>query len=129
MNKRKILIIDDEISLTTILKKCLERTDKYEVRIENQSTNAVTAIRDFKPDLILLDIMMPKINGNKIAEYVQNNKELKHIKIVFLTAILNIDEIEKKADKAEACLVIGKPVKFDELVECIEEQLQDMNLL
>lgn len=60
MDKRKILIIDDEVVFISILKMCLKRTGNYEVRIENQSINAVATMRDFKPDLILLDIMMPK---------------------------------------------------------------------
>ena len=123
MDKRKILIIDDEVVFITILKMCLKRTGNYEVRIENQSINAVATMRDFKPDLILLDIMMPEKNGNEIAAYVQNAKGLKHIKIVFLTAVLNAEEIGIKADIAARGVVISKPVKFDRLIECIEEQL------
>jgi len=66
---------------------------------------------------------MPKKNGNEIAAYVQNDKELKHIKIVFLTAVLNAEEIGIKADIAARSVVISKPAIFDRLIECIEGQL------
>ena len=123
MDKIKIHIVDDDVALTTILKKCLERSGNYEVRTENQSTNAIAAIRDFKPDLILLDMIMPEIDGNEIAENIQNDTGLRHIKIVFLTAVLNKQEIGIKANIEVENMVIGKPVKFDKLIECIEEQL------
>ncbi len=87
MNKKKILIIDDEPGLSLILKKCLEQTDDYEVETENHSNNAIATTHDFKPDLVLLDIMMPEINGNEIADQIQNDTTLKYIKIVFFTAI------------------------------------------
>lgn len=123
MNKRKILIVDDEADLIKILKKCLERTGNYEIRTENQSTNAIASIRDFKPDLILLDMIMPKINGDEIAAYVQADKQLKHIKIVFFTATTDEPGTGIKSNIRAGNVIINKPVKLDKLIDCFEEQL------
>jgi CheY-like chemotaxis protein len=122
MNKKKILIVDDEKALSLILKKCLEQTGIYEVVVENNSNHAVAMTRDFKPDLVLLDIMMPEINGFEIAEHIQNNSTLNKIKIVFFTALPNEQNNEIPENNTES-VFINKPVKLDKLLECFEEQL------
>ncbi len=123
MTKRKILVVDDEVTMSRMLKLNLEKTGEYEVRTENEGLKTINAALEFRPDLILLDIMMPDINGNEVSEKLHNNNELKDIKIVFLTAVLNKQETGIKANIEVKSVVIGKPVKFDRLIECIEEQL------
>ncbi|HIF50905.1 MAG TPA: response regulator [Thiotrichaceae bacterium] len=122
MNKKKILLVDDEKALSLILKKCLEQTGIYEVVVENNSNHAVAMTRDFKPDLVLLDIMMPEINGFEIAEHLQNDSTLNKIKIVFFTALPNQQNNEIQENNRER-VFINKPVKLDKLLECFEEQL------
>jgi len=123
MTKRKILIVDDEVTITRMLKLNLEETGEYEVRTESEGLKTINAALEFRPDLILLDIMMPDMNGSEVSEKLYNNNELKDIKIVFLTAALNMQETGIKSDMETESIVIGKPVKFDKLIECIEEQL------
>ena len=89
MAKRKLLVVDDEVSLTRILKLNLEETGKYEVRTENRGSNTLNAALEFRPDLILLDIMMPDVIGSEVAEELLAEKELKDIKIIFLTALVS----------------------------------------
>ena len=67
MNKKRILLVDDEKSLTTLLKLNLEETGDYEVRVENFPEDALAAVRAFQPDLVLLDLIMPRLPGGNVA--------------------------------------------------------------
>jgi len=89
MTRKRILIVDDEIGSTRLLKANLELTNLYEVRVENRPENAVSAARQFKPDAVLLDIVMPNMLGTAIAEALLGEPELQSTFIAFLTAADN----------------------------------------
>jgi len=125
MGKTKILVVDDEERFTKMVKLNLEQTGDYEIRTENLATNALNAAREFKPDLIILDIMMPDISGDVIAQQLLDDEELNDIKIVFLTALVTKGEIKAKGSEIAGRTFIAKPVKIDELITCIEEQLKN----
>jgi two-component system, OmpR family, response regulator len=125
MGKTRILVVDDEEQLTKMLKLNLERTGNYEIRTENLATNAINAAREFNPDLILLDIMMPDLSGEVIAQQILDDEELRDIKIIFLTALVTKSELETKGSEVAGRTFIAKPVKIDELIACIEEQLEN----
>ena len=125
MGKTKILVVDDEERLTKMVKLNLEQTGDYEIRTESLATNALNAAREFKPDLIILDIMMPDISGDVIAQQLLDDEELKYIKIIFLTALVTKSEIKAKGSEIAGRTFIAKPVKIDELITCIEEQLEN----
>ena len=125
MGKTKILVVDDEERLTKMVKLNLEQTGDYEIRTENLATNALNAAREFKPDLIILDIMMPDISGDVIAQQLLDDEELNDIKIIFLTALVTKGEIKAKGSEIAGRTFIAKPVKIDELITCIEEQLKN----
>lgn len=124
MGKTKILVVDDEERLTKMVKLSLEQTGDYEIRTENLATNALNAAREFKPDLIILDIMMPDISGDVIAQQLLDDEELNDIKIIFLTALVTKGEIKSKGSEIAGRTFLAKPVKIDELITCIEEQLE-----
>jgi CheY-like chemotaxis protein len=67
MNTKRILVVDDEPSVTRTLKLNLEDTLRYKVRTENDATHAVAAAREFHPDLILLDVIMPGLDGCDVS--------------------------------------------------------------
>ncbi len=125
MGKTKILVVDDEERLTKMVKLNLEQTGDYEIRTENLATNAINAAREFKPDLIILDIMMPDISGDVIAQQLLDDEELNDIKIIFLTALVTKGEIKAKGSEIAGRTFMAKPVKIDELITCIEEQLEN----
>ena len=85
MTRHKILVVDDEPficrSLTFVLRK-----DDYLVFEARNGEEALAAIRLHKPDLVFLDVMMPKINGFEVTERVRSDPELAHVKIILLTA-------------------------------------------
>jgi CheY-like chemotaxis protein len=92
----RVLHVDDEESYTRLLKLNLERTGKYEVRVENYSPNAVQAAREFKPHVVLLDIIMPVMFGGDVANQFANDPELKHIPIIFFSAAVTRQRIEER---------------------------------
>ena len=126
MVKKKILLVDDNPDITRPLGLLLEASGKYEVRTENIGQNAVEVARIFRPDLIFLDIMMPDMDGNEIASILEKDEDLKHIKIVFLTAIVTKGEVSAGSiTNISGHPVLAKPVRSKELISCIEGLLKD----
>jgi len=83
MDKKRILIVDDEKDFTQMVKLNLEETGKYIVRTENIGRQALAAAREFKPHIILLDIVMPDTDGGEIAHNISLDEELSRIPVVF----------------------------------------------
>jgi two-component system, OmpR family, response regulator len=123
MAKIKVLVVDDEESLTRMLKLNLEETGDYEVEIENRGSETINVARNFNPDIIILDVMMPDMMGSEVAEELLADSELKDIKIIFLTALISKQETDAADGKISGRSFIAKPVKIDELVEKIQEEL------
>ncbi|MDX1824214.1 MAG: response regulator [Thiohalomonadales bacterium] len=121
--KKRILVVDDEPALTRMVKLNLERTGDYEVRTENQGSMALEAAREFKPDLILLDVMMPDMSGDEVSAQMKEDEELSKIKYVFMTAIVTKDETETMGSNIGGNEFLAKPVKTDELIATIERVL------
>ena len=121
--KKRILVVDDEPALTRMVKLNLERTGSYEVRTENQGSKAVQAAREFKPDLIFLDVMMPDMSGDEVSAQLKEDEELSQIKFIFMTAIVTKDETESMGSNIGGNEFLAKPVKTDELLATIERVL------
>ncbi len=121
--KPKILVVDNEESITRIIKLNLERTGDYEVLTQNKGRLAIETAREFMPDMIFLDVMMPDLGGDEIATLIQEDDELKHIKIVFLTAIVTRDETANGHNEIGGFLFLAKPVSTEDLVRTIETVL------
>ena len=103
---KRILVVDDDPAIGRLAKLGLESSGDYGVFTENIGSRAVASARQCRPDLILLDIMMPGMDGSEVAAALHEDPELRHIKIVFLTALLSKGEQTKSGKHS----VIGKPV-------------------
>ena len=119
MEPKRILIIDDEPSMTRMIRLTLEMTKRYQVREENQSTHALTTAREFKPDLILLDVIMPGVDGGELARRIKEDPVFKHVPVIFLTGTVTKKEAAEGAVTAGYPL-LSKPVSLKSLVECME---------
>lgn len=118
--KKKILLVDDEAIITRTLKTFLEGTGAYEVRAENRATKAVQAAREFKPDLILLDVVMPDLEGGEVAALLRADEALKQTPIVFLTALVQRREVRKSGGEIGGFPFIAKPIEPNIVIEVIE---------
>lgn len=121
--KPRIFIVDDEVSITRLLKANLDQTETYTVQVENSPLRAVAAAEVFQPDLILLDVLMPGMDGGSLAACMQANRKLKHVPIVFLTAAAKKEEVTAHGGRIGGLRFLAKPVDFEEVIECLEEHL------
>jgi DNA-binding response OmpR family regulator len=123
--KKKILVVDDERNITAFLKTYLEDTGKFEVCTENSGEAAFEMARLFRPDLILLDIMMKDMSGDGLADKMKNDPALRKTPIVFLTGIVTKEEVEANGGVIGGYPYIAKPIlAMRELVDCIEANLK-----
>lgn len=121
--KWRLLIVDDEEGFTKILQLNLEATGDYEVRTENDASRALEAAKEFRPDLIVLDIIMPGTDGGEIAARMREDPELRDIPFVFLTAIISKRELHGETNVIRGSTFIAKPVRHDTLIQVIQEHL------
>jgi len=120
---KKIMIIDDEKGFTQFVKSILEETGLYQVLEVNAGYKAVDIARDFKPDLILLDIIMPTGDGAYIADKLSTDWELKRIPVIFITAAFTQEEASKHDDMTRGRPCLAKPVGLKELIDCIRKHI------
>jgi len=121
MPKKRILLVDDEKSFTNLLKLNLEETGNYEVRVENWAEDAYAAAKAFKPDLVLLDIIMPRMPGGNVAAQIKEDPELKDTPIVFLTAAVRKQQVEENEGIICDFPCLAKPATVEMVVETIEK--------
>ena len=124
MTKKKILVVDDESAFTRMMKLLLEQTGAYEVFCENNARQAHAAARACLPDLILLDVVMPELDGGDVAALLQADPLLKRIPIVFLTALVGGQETEAGPMLRAGFRFLGKLASDAELLACIEANVQ-----
>lgn len=123
MINKKILVVDDEPGVTRNLKLNLEFAGDYEVLGENHAANALAAARAFRPDLILLDVMMPGMDGADLAARFQADPLLRDTPVIFLTAIVSNRETDGRQMLRGGGIFLAKPVETAVLIRSIEQVL------
>ena len=121
MAKKRVLLVDDEKSFTGLLKLNLEDTGNFDVRVENCGEDAFGAAREFDPDIILLDIIMPRMPGGNVAAQLSEDPQLKDIPVVFLTAAVRRHQVEEHEGQICDRPCLAKPVSIDEITKAIEK--------
>jgi len=120
--KRRILIVDDDANSTHLVKILLERSGPYLVLEENDAAKADQTAHNFKPDVILLDIVMPKIDGGELATQIEADRELHDTPIIFLTALVTHGEA-KNGLQIQGRPLVAKPISIPVLIDAIEKHL------
>jgi len=120
----RVLIIDDEPLFTELVKTTLDRRGEYVTRVVNDSTTAIEAARDFLPDAILLDVLMPELDGGEVSRLLEEDPILRKVPVIMLTGLISNEEIsEDSVATIHRRPALAKPVTAEKLVRSIEQSL------
>jgi excisionase family DNA binding protein len=121
--KRKVLVVDDDAEIVELIVDVLSRDGRFEVKTASSGYEAGIATEQFRPELILLDYMLPDVNGNVVCQTIRKNPEFSNIKIFIVSGVVKQDEIEQLL-KSGAEGFIKKPFSLTELVDKIAVTLK-----
>ncbi len=114
--KKKILIVDDDRELIELLMDVFSRDGRFDVRTASSGYTAGMLTQQFHPDMILLDYMLPDINGNIVCQTIKKDPDFADTQIVIVSGVISPDEIDNLM-KAGACDFVRKPFNVGELVK------------
>ncbi len=120
VTKKKILIIDDEAEICLLTKSILERTGNLEVAYSSSGKDGLRMAQSYKPDLIILDILIPDLDGTSIASQILAIPALQHTRIMFLSALVQGEEVQKSMGIIGGYEFLSKPLNARDLVERVE---------
>ncbi len=126
MEERKILLTDDEEDFCYFVKLNLEKTGKYKVTTATQGIDCIELAKRYQPDLILLDVMMPGMSGGETAEILLDDESTSSIPIVFITALIQEEELAKRGKRIGGRNFIAKPVTPEMLIKKIDQYIAPM---
>lgn len=121
--KKKVLIVDDDPEIIELLSDVLLRDGRFAVKAASSGYDAGIQTQNFRPDLILLDYMLPDINGNIVCQTIRRNPEFANVKIIIVSGVVRQDEIDQLL-KSGAEGFIKKPFNIFELTDKITTVLQ-----
>ena len=121
--KRKILVVDDDVELVELITDVLERDGRFEVRSVNNGFDAGMMVKDYKPDLIVLDVMLPDINGKEVCQRVRSDKAMDSVQIICISGMVEEDKVDGLR-QAGANDFMRKPFEVDRLIERICQLLE-----
>jgi len=121
--KKKILIVDDDPEIVELLVDVLVRDGRFETRTASSGYDAGMLTQQLHPDLILLDYMLPDVNGNVVCQTIRKNPEFENVKIIIVSGVIKQDEIDQLL-KSGAEDFIRKPFDITELTDKVTAVLQ-----
>jgi DNA-binding response OmpR family regulator len=121
--KRKILVVDDDVELVELITDVLDRDGRFEVRSVNNGFDAGMMVKDYKPDLIVLDVMLPDINGKEVCQRVRSDKAMDSVQIICISGMVEEDKVDGLR-QAGANDFMRKPFEVDRLIERICQLLE-----
>src|SRR6185503_20614035 len=120
--KTRIMVVDDDPEIVELFVDVLERDGRFEVKTASTGYDAGIITQEFMPDLLILDYMLPDINGNVVCQTIRQNPNFEHMKIIIVSGVVNQDEIGDLL-KAGADEFVKKPFNIEKLIERIGELL------
>ncbi|MEM9084197.1 MAG: response regulator [Planctomycetota bacterium] len=118
----RILVVDDDPQIIEVFTEMLERAGKYEVRSARTGYDAGMLTESFRPHLIVLDYMLPDVNGNVVCEQLRSREEFKETRIIFVSGVIGRDEIDK-LKSAGADDFVAKPFDLNMMLGKIDSLL------
>ena len=121
-NSKKILLVEDDETLANVYKARLE-IEGFEVRHVGNGENALSSAVEYKPDLILLDVMMPKINGFDVLDILRNTPETTNIRVIMLTALSQAKDKERANELGADDYLVKSQVVISDVVDRVKHHL------
>ena len=121
--RRKVLVVDDDAEIVELFVDVLNRDGRFEVKTAATGYDAGVLTQEFNPDLLILDYMLPDINGNVVCQTVRNNPKFEHMKIIIVSGVVNQEEINDLL-QAGADDFVKKPFNIEKLIERMVDLLQ-----
>jgi excisionase family DNA binding protein len=114
--KRKVLLVDDDVELVELMTKVLEEDGRFEVRVAGTGFDAGMMVKEYRPDLIILDVMLPDINGKEVCHRVRADLSLEDVRILCISGMIEEDKIQElKLSGADKFM--PKPFEIDALID------------
>jgi excisionase family DNA binding protein len=124
--KRKVLLVDDDVEIVDLLDRALRDDGRFEVKIARNGFDAGMMVKEYRPDLIVLDVMLPDINGKEVCQRVRADSNMEDVRIICISGMVEDDKIQELR-MAGADDFVHKPFDVDVLIERMCMQL-DMEL-
>jgi excisionase family DNA binding protein len=114
--KRKVLIVDDDEELVELMADVFARDGRFEIKVANNGFGAGMQVREFRPDLVVLDVMLPDINGKEVCQRIRSDDTLESVKIICISGMIEQDKVaDIKAAGADDFM--QKPFSVDKLLD------------
>lgn len=114
--KKKLLIVDDDQDLVELMSDAFERDGRFDIRTANNGFDAGMQVKEFRPDLVVLDVMLPDINGKEVCQRVRSDKALDSVKIICISGMIESERVgDLRAAGADDFL--QKPFTVDRLID------------
>jgi len=123
-DKKKVLVVDDEAEIVTLLVDVLERDGRFEVKTATCGYDAGLLTQQFRPDVIVLDYMLPDINANIVCKTIHSNPSLEDTKIILISGQIEEEDGPAEAEQLGADAFLHKPFRINDLVTKIAELLK-----
>ena len=123
VNRQKVLVVDDDPEIVELMVDVLERDGRFEVRTASSGYDSGVVTQEFRPDLMILDYMLPDVNGNVVCKTIRQNPAFGHMKIIIVSGVIDQREIDNLL-KVGADAFMKKPFSIDALVNKMTELLK-----
>ena len=123
--KKKVLVVDDDAEIVDLLVEVLSRDGRFDVKTATSGYEAGIQTQRFRPDCILLDYMLPDVNGNVVCHTIRKNPEFENIRIIIVSGVIKQDEIDQLL-KSGAQDFVKKPFDINDLIKriCLSLEMQ-----
>ena len=127
--KRKVLLVDDDPDLVDMIHKALQEDGRFEVRIASNGFDAGMMVKEYRPDLIILDVMLPDINGKEVCHRVRADTSMEDVRIICISGMIEDDKVQE-LKLAGADDFMHKPFDVDVLIEkmCVQLEIESSAL-
>jgi excisionase family DNA binding protein len=114
--KRKVLLVDDDAELVELMNKFLDEDGRFEVRIASNGFDAGLMVKEYRPDIIVLDVMLPDINGKEVCHRIRADVALEDVRILCISGMIEEDKVQELR-LAGADKFLHKPFDVEELID------------